>query len=99
MQRGKDGEPPIIPTPTNCRTHCCNITGLICSSCQIGKGSQRGSGAKYLVEVDPGALHTDDLVPGQKVLVDQFVSKVKGRLAHTYGKEKTTDMYDGGAIF
>eukprot|EP00957_Ditylum_brightwellii_P161002 12257310-Ditylum_brightwellii.AAC.1 len=75
MQRGEDGEPLVIPTPTNCRAHCCNITGLIYSSCQIGKGTQQGSGTKHLVEEDPGALRADDLVPGQKVSVDQYVSK------------------------
>eukprot|EP00957_Ditylum_brightwellii_P010049 758228-Ditylum_brightwellii.AAC.1 len=65
----------------------------------VGKGVQQGSGANHLVEVDPGALYADDLVPGQKVLVDQYVSKVKGRLVHTCGKEKPTDMYNGSAMF
>eukprot|EP00957_Ditylum_brightwellii_P187978 14311553-Ditylum_brightwellii.AAC.1 len=99
IRGGKGGEPPVILTHTNCKAHYCKITGLLCSLCKIGKGSHQSSGAKYLVEVDPGVLCADDLVLGQKVSVDQYVSKVKGRLAHSCGTEKVANMYNGSSIF
>jgi hypothetical protein len=45
------------------------------------------------------ALVRDDLKPGDRVSLDQYVSSVPGRLAHTYGKEKKRDKLTGGTIF
>ena len=41
-----------------------------------------------------GKLQPDDLV-----FVDQYVSKTKGRLPNTRGKESEHEMYNGGTIF
>ena len=46
-----------------------------------------------------GGLKDDHLRPGQTVSVDQYVSKIKGRLPHTRGKETSTSMYVGGTIY
>ena len=46
------------------------------------------------------AIRKDDLVPGQCVSVDQWVStKTPGRLTHTFGKERVPNQYHGGTIF
>jgi hypothetical protein len=37
--------------------------------------------------------------PGQLVSTDQYVSKLKGRLPHTKGKEQEHEKYCGGTIF
>eukprot|EP00957_Ditylum_brightwellii_P071278 5418715-Ditylum_brightwellii.AAC.1 len=54
MQTGQDGRPPVIPTPKDSRAHCYCTKGLLCASCQYGKGAQRGSKAKYLIKIEPG---------------------------------------------
>jgi hypothetical protein len=45
------------------------------------------------------ALVHDNLKPGDRVSLHQYVSSVPGRLAHTYGKEKKRDKLTGGTIF
>ena len=44
-------------------------------------------------------LKTADLFPGSTISVDHFEANPKGRLPHTYGKEKDDDRYKGGCIF
>ena len=39
------------------------------------------------------------LRPGARVATDQFVSSTRGRLPHTYGKEKEKEMYSGGTLY
>eukprot|EP00957_Ditylum_brightwellii_P116782 8907573-Ditylum_brightwellii.AAC.1 len=99
MHVGKNGKLPVILTPTNSHAHCCDMTGLLCASCQAGKGERTGTGAKKVKGVLPGALKIENLLPGQKVAADQYVSKVKGQLLHTKGKESAENMYSGGTIF
>eukprot|EP00957_Ditylum_brightwellii_P196184 14948045-Ditylum_brightwellii.AAC.1 len=99
MPVGKDGEPPVIPTPRNCYAHCCDTTGLFCASCQAGKGERTGTGAKKEKEVLPGALKIENSLPRQKVATDQYALKVKGLLLHTKGKESAANMHSGGTIF
>eukprot|EP00957_Ditylum_brightwellii_P095935 7309551-Ditylum_brightwellii.AAC.1 len=66
MKTSRDGKPSVIPTPTNCCAHCCSTAGLLCASCQYGKGAQTGTGAKHTIKVEPSALRANDLIPGQK---------------------------------
>eukprot|EP00957_Ditylum_brightwellii_P029648 2240551-Ditylum_brightwellii.AAC.1 len=77
MRKGKDGQPPAIPTPTTSRAHCCDLSGLLCASCQVSKGAKTSSGAKHTTDVKPGALTVDNLIPGQRVSTNQNVLKVK----------------------
>jgi hypothetical protein len=44
-------------------------------------------------------LSANTLSPGDLVYVDQYESSIRGRLQHTYGKEKQSSMYCGGTIF
>eukprot|EP00957_Ditylum_brightwellii_P001209 94986-Ditylum_brightwellii.AAC.1 len=99
MRKGKDSQPPVIPPPTTSRAHYCDLFGLLCASCQVGKGTKTSSGAIHTTDVKPGAFKVDNLIPGQHVSTDQYVSKVKGWLPHTRGKEKSAHMYMGGTIF
>eukprot|EP00957_Ditylum_brightwellii_P113825 8678064-Ditylum_brightwellii.AAC.1 len=99
MQTGQDGQPPVIPMPTNSQPNCCDTTGLLCASCQYGKGAQTGTRATYSKETAPGALRAEDLTPGKMVSEDQYISKIKGCLPHTKGKESALSRYSGGTIF
>eukprot|EP00957_Ditylum_brightwellii_P003975 302856-Ditylum_brightwellii.AAC.1 len=47
MHKGHVGQPPVIPTSTNSRAHCCSTEGLLCSLCQCGKGAHIGSGTTH----------------------------------------------------
>jgi hypothetical protein len=38
-------------------------------------------------------LSANSLSPGDLVYVDQYESSIRGRLQHTYGKEKQSSMY------
>eukprot|EP00957_Ditylum_brightwellii_P073413 5578953-Ditylum_brightwellii.AAC.2 len=71
MRKGRNDQPPVIPTPNGSRAHCCNTTGLLCALFQCEKGVCTESGAKYSKETGPGALKLEDLEPGQKVSVNQ----------------------------
>eukprot|EP00957_Ditylum_brightwellii_P037195 2816070-Ditylum_brightwellii.AAC.1 len=95
MHKKRDGQPPVIPTPTNSRTHCCSTVGLLCTSCQCGKGARTRSGENHSKEIDPDTLKAKDLEPGQKVSVNQYISKAKGQLPHTKGKESASSIYSG----
>jgi hypothetical protein len=44
-------------------------------------------------------LSANTLSPGDLVYVNQYKSSIRGRLPHTYGKEKQSSMYCGGTIF
>ena len=44
-------------------------------------------------------LCQNQLLPGAKVSIDQYISTVPGRLAHTKGKELKREKYVGGTIF
>eukprot|EP00957_Ditylum_brightwellii_P178790 13619016-Ditylum_brightwellii.AAC.1 len=98
MRKGCDSQPLVIHT-NGSRAHCCNIAVLLCASCQYGKGLQTGSGDKHFKERDMGTLKVEDLIPGQKVSVDQYVSKTKGCLPNTKGKESSASECSGGTIY
>jgi hypothetical protein len=67
----------------------------------LAKASTKGSNT-YSTIPNPKKMHSlvrDDLKPGDRVSLDQYVSSVPGRLAHTYGKEKQRDKLTDGTIF
>jgi hypothetical protein len=73
----------------------------LCAACQLAKQSRRGSDTSSELK-DPAkhmSLRSNDLQPGDRVSIDQFVSTVGGRLQHTKGKEKRDAKYNGGTIF
>jgi hypothetical protein len=96
--READGQPPIIATK-HPGTRCCKPP--LCAACCFAKASTQGSDT-YSTTPSPNkvnALVCDDLKPGDRVSLDQYVLSVPGRLAHTYGKEKKREKLTGGTIF
>jgi hypothetical protein len=72
-----------------------------CTACMYGKQVRRfppGSTVQSVKERE-GALKHGDLLPGQQISVDHFVTKTLGRLFEGYGKAPNGDMYKGGCIF
>eukprot|EP00957_Ditylum_brightwellii_P193380 14724346-Ditylum_brightwellii.AAC.1 len=53
MRAGHDGQPPMIPTPTNSQAHFCDTAGFLCALCQYGICAQIGTGSKHVIETDP----------------------------------------------
>jgi hypothetical protein len=72
-----------------------------CFACQAAKMWRRPTGATHK-KSDPerkDILSANSLSPGDLVYVNQYESSIRGRLPHTYGKEKQSSMYCGGTIF
>ena len=86
----------IVPQYTSTST--CRCHRLLCAACSCGK-SQRHDTNTTRQRSSIKTLRSDKLDPGELVFVDQYVSSVKGRLPHTYGKESGSDKYCGGIIF
>ena len=75
-----------------------------CAACQFGKQTRRSVGPKpsgrfKSLSEEVLQLKKNDLLPGQKVSVDHYVSSLPGRLNTSRGGTKTSNMYTGGAIF
>jgi len=52
--------------------------------------------------IDPGEQHVlswNQLVPGQKIFVNQYESSVHGCLSTSRGLEQPSQMYCGGTLF
>ncbi|CAJ1961247.1 unnamed protein product [Cylindrotheca closterium] len=79
-----------------------------CAVCQLAK-QRRRSPRSDAAQQQPGSktgkqrkekeMMVDNLKPGDKVSIDQYLSAVPGRLAHTFGEEKTSKQYVGGTLF
>jgi hypothetical protein len=96
--READEQPPIIATK-NPGTRSCKPP--VCVACCLAKSSTQGSDT-YSTIPNPkkvNALVHDDLNPGDRVSLDQYVLSVPGGLAHMYGKEKKRNKLTGGTIF
>eukprot|EP00972_Heterocapsa_arctica_P021676 3187317-Heterocapsa_arctica.AAC.1 len=72
-----------------------------CAACLFGKQVARSaSGVTTKVVRDrAGVLRAGNLMPGQEISVDHFVSSVRGRLFKGYNKGSLEDRYMGGCIF
>lgn len=95
---GNESIPPVIPT--KCATaHKCDHPK--CPACLLGKmhrRSPRTTVTHHIPETEM-AIRRNDLKPGDCVSIDQFVSKVPGRLSHTFGKEDPRLKFNGGTMF
>ena len=67
----------------------------LCTACQYAK--QRRKPAQGVVKVtkpeSEKMLKTDNLFPGAQISVDHFQANPKGRLLHTFGREKYDDRF------
>ena len=96
MRNKREGSDPILPTK-HTQTSCCRAP--LCGSCLAGKQHLKGSGAIIGKKVAFMNIKKGDLVPGQHVSVDQYESRILGRLAHMKGKEKSSTQLKGGTLF
>ena len=95
---GNDSVPPVIPTKC-ASAHKCDQPK--CPACLLGKMhrlSPKTSVTKQLPESEM-AIRQNDLKPGDCVSIDQMVSKVPGRLSHTFGKEDPRQKLNGCTLF
>jgi hypothetical protein len=98
LMREAADQPPIIATE-HPGTRSCKPP--LCAACCLAKASTQRSDT-YRTIPNPKKIHSlvrDDLKSGERVSLDQYVSFVPGRLAHTYGKEKKHDTLTDGKIF
>ena len=64
-----------------------------CASCMFSKAHRLPTGATTTRSKDKAGIKAEFMRPGELVHTDQFISQLKGRLAHTKGKEKSKDKY------
>ena len=94
MQSGALGSSPLIKAASKCELP-------KCASCQFGKAKRRPTDAtqKTLVREREYNMKKETLFPGQRVSMDHFVVKQKGRLYTSKGQSHQDSMYSGGCIF
>lgn len=73
----------------------------LCVACQVAKQTRRGPGTQATTQVPNTEMmiRRDNVDPGKMVSIDQYISSVPGRRAHTKGKEAKKDRFVGGTIF
>jgi hypothetical protein len=72
-----------------------------CAACVMAKARRRTPAQLSKTTSNPTemALKTDDLVPGQCISVDHYISPIRGRRVDGYGRAAHRDGYVGGAVF
>jgi hypothetical protein len=86
----------IVPS-NNKSSHC---HAPLCSSCQYAKQKRKNPPKSSVsMPLTTTGLSDDILNAGDRVSVDIYCSSTKGRLPHTFGKEKSEIQFTGGAIF
>jgi hypothetical protein len=98
LMREADGQAPIIPTK-HPGTRSCKPP--LCDACCLAKASTKGSETYSTIPnlKKVNAMVHENLKPGDRVSLDQYVSSATGRLAHTRGNEKKLDKLTSGTIF
>jgi Reverse transcriptase (RNA-dependent DNA polymerase) len=71
----------------------------VCQACQLGKQHRRTPGRTWVDPDQEMAIRRENLQPGDCTSIDQYVSAMPGRLAHTFGRESADRQYNGGTIF
>ena len=73
----------------------------LCAACKLGRAKRVTPKSESSSRTQPQEMQirADDLLPGDYVSADQYVSAVHGRLPHTAGREADKDKYNGGTIF
>jgi hypothetical protein len=80
----------------NPNTSACNR--LLCAACQLAKQRHQGSSLHGLIPITEmlDGLMKDQLLPGQVVSIDQYISVTHGQLGHMKGKEVKSKKFTGG---
>ena len=71
---------------------------FLCARCCIGKTKAR-SIRKSAPPTQIKNPSIDKLLPGDVIFIDQYISKVNGRLPNTRDKESNSNTCIGGTIF
>ena len=98
LRSERNGNEPVIKPKL---TSAANCPAPLCAACLLARQTRTGAGVSTEVK-DPDhemSLKVDQVHPGQAVSMDQYQSTIRGRLPHTFGKEKDDDKYTGGTIF
>ena len=98
VEVGNTGTPPIIPTRNKTT---CKVDPPKCPGCILAKQHRLNPGSQTTVNKPERelALRRKASSVGDSIHCDQYVSKVPGRLPHTYGKEAPTERFRGGTMF
>jgi hypothetical protein len=87
----------IISPSNNKSSHC---HPPLCTSCQYAKQKRKNPPKTTVATpLTTTGLSDDILGAGDRVSVDIYCSSTTGRLPHTFGREKTSLQFTGGAIF
>ena len=72
-----------------------------CVACDIVKGHRRTNKVNTIKKNPMKEKETkkDNLLPGQMVYTDHYISWVPGRLYHKKGESDPSDMFSGGCVF
>lgn len=97
LSQPKDSLGRQVIVPRNKRASSCKIP--LCEACQYAKQKRRVPSRLRTQSAPEGGQSDGVLKPGQRVSLDLYQSSIPGRLEHTYGKEKESSKYAGGAIF
>jgi hypothetical protein len=73
----------------------------LCAACHLGKLNRRGTTSTVEIARPEREmlLRQDQVLPGDMVSVDQYVSTMLGRRPHTKGKEPPNERFVGGTLF
>jgi hypothetical protein len=96
----KTGEKVLqIVTPSETGTSTCET--FFCTACLYAKQKRKTADSSVEIKIKEleGALTKNDMLPGDAVSCDQYMSPSKGRLIHTKGQESSANQYVGGTIF
>ena len=102
-KKQRDGTHRESLLPVNFKSGVSSAPRPMCAACLMAKQTRRTPATENPRRggstPDEMVLRTNNLAPGAKVSVDQYLAAVGGRRAHTKGKEKARTQYQGGTIF
>jgi hypothetical protein len=75
-----------------------SLTAPKCAACQFGKQGRTPTPGKRVSFADEGALSKDQVAPGQRIFVDQYESRARGRTFASKGASSSL-QYVGGTLF
>ena len=70
-----------------------------CAACQFGKQERTPKGGSTIKKSQEGILKRDKLRPGELVFLDQFESRLPGRVFNNRGGQVHSQRYKGGSLF
>ena len=86
--------------PKHVQVQACSVP--MCLACRVAKARKlpRNTGRVSTVDSDQQSVLTrNQLIPGQRIFVDQYESSARGRLSTSKGQEQPSQMFCGGTLF